>query len=93
VERQLRAGWHRALCVLLHAGALPLFSRESAALRRATLTFPACTPQAIYIYRLDTFELETVIAGFEKTITAMCWCALAPCVPHRGAPSSRGLKR
>jgi hypothetical protein len=32
-------------------------------------------PQAIYVYRLDTFELETVIAGFEKTITAMCWCA------------------
>jgi hypothetical protein len=26
------------------------------------------------VYRLDTFQLETVIAGFEKTITALCWC-------------------
>jgi WD40 repeat protein len=28
---------------------------------------------AVYIYRLDTFVLETVLAGFDKTITALCW--------------------
>ena len=54
----------------------------------------ACSPscsrarmtQAIYVYRLDTFELETVIAGFEKTITAMCWCA--GCCSPRPCPNA-----
>ena len=46
------------------------------------------TAQAIYIYRLDTFELETVIAGFEKTITALCWCAPRSRSRSRSAPSA-----
>ena len=71
MELVLRCCRARALCVLLDAGAARTVAAPPALVSN-TRPVPSRT-QAIYIYRLDTFQLDSIIAGFEKTITGLCW--------------------
>jgi len=50
--------------------------------------FAYCSTLAIYIYGSD-YVLEKIIGGFEKTITALCWCAAARMRRRRSPRAAR----
>eukprot|EP00762_Andalucia_godoyi_P002785 ANDGO_04516.mRNA.1 putative WD repeat-containing protein alr2800 len=40
--------------------------------------FAYCSSLAIYVYSLDTFQLERVIHAHHKNITSLTWCTMSP---------------
>lgn len=57
--------------IALHPAGCQLWNSGCAAAGNEYFAYASTV--AVYVYRLDTFLVEKVLAGFDKTITGICW--------------------